>query len=37
MIRHILFWKFTDQVKAEHREAEARLSPELRRDNGRAH
>ena len=23
MIRHILFWKFTDQVKAEHREAEA--------------
>lgn len=23
MIRHILFWKFTDQIKAEHREAEA--------------
>lgn len=23
MIRHILFWKFTDPVKTEHREAEA--------------
>lgn len=23
MIRHILFWKYTDTVKAEHREAEA--------------
>ena len=23
MIRHILFWKYTDKVKAEHREAEA--------------
>lgn len=22
MIRHILFWKYTDTVKAEHREAE---------------
>ena len=23
MIRHILFWKYTDTVKAEHKEAEA--------------
>lgn len=23
MIRHILFWKYTDAIKAEHREAEA--------------
>ena len=23
MIRHILFWKYTDAVKAEHKEAEA--------------
>lgn len=23
MIRHILFWKYTDAVKAEHRETEA--------------
>lgn len=38
MIRHILFWKYTDTVKAEHKEAEAlAFLQKIRCDNGRSY